>query len=249
MLVSQRITGPIVVEARGGAPLAGIVALGAVVPQAAPVDVLMATDAAAVQPHELRLTGGQPGGWRYLKLPGMTVATSLAGMTLEQGPPGPAVIETVPASIGPLDQMEIGAGVVRVTGCAGLTPYLSPGVVALLLTIEPGNVLVATQTIGVHRFLATAVALGALQGSIQLGVRLCQGPGGDLPQQLLIRRVPHRSEHRYHHQEGGEVFHGLPEPGRTHCHDDSDMHHDRHQRCNGKRPVSHVPEAKQPLSG
>src|SRR5882762_1287860 len=184
MAPAQRILSPFVIElpAVDRGPLGGRVAVVAGRAQPAPVRVVVAGDASALEPHPAPL-GSPPLG--QLRRPGhaerplVTVEAFRLLMAPIERPASAGVVEPLQVTPGPADQRELTPGVIRVAAGAALVAH--PGVEPPTARHQPGDFLVTLEAADGHLFLTPpAMALHALQRPLQILVRLGEGTRRDL---------------------------------------------------------------------
>ncbi len=181
MSTGKRIVGARVIELRSRLPPFEVMAGRAVLAQGASVDVLMASGTGLLEPQPPGPRAG-PLGERRRRSGGkrriVAIPAFRLGVLTHQGPPGLSVIELLGTPARPFDQREIPPSMVGMalgTGCVRVLRME-----AAVLLNQPAHVLVAGEATLRHRFLAPAVARGAFERPLQLGVRLGQRSRRDL---------------------------------------------------------------------
>jgi hypothetical protein len=171
VLSGEGITRLVVIEARRGFPVREAVAAVAVLAQGALVVILVTGQAGGLQPDPapgrvFALGQGCGAGDPILRL--VAVLALHGGVFAGEGPAGPLVVELLGCSLIPLDQVEIPAGVLRMTSGAVLVVQASVKPPALLH--QPGDPLVAPETLLIQAAGAGPVALQTFQRAIQIAV-------------------------------------------------------------------------------
>ena len=182
VLAGQWIVCLRVVERRRVLPAAGVVAPRARARERTPVRIGMAACAVALEPDPSRARSSrrERRGGRRAESRRMTRGALGRRVTLFQRVAGAAcVIEALRRAAGPLDELEIAA---RVVGMARRACPLSgtARVESALLLAEPRDLLVTRQAALGRRLGAPAVALHAVRGSLERGMRPRERARGDL---------------------------------------------------------------------
>ena len=121
----------------------------------------------------------------------MALVTAGARVGAVERPTGAVVIERLGTSVGPLDQVEVAAGVLRMT-VAAFPRHTSVQPAPMIL--QPTDLPMTGEAFPVECVLTAAVAFEALQVGIQVGVGSGQWSGRN-----LTTRPPGREEQQHHH--------------------------------------------------
>src|SRR5689334_1620892 len=109
----------------------------------------------------------------------MTLLARNARMLAVQWPARSAMIESLRGSVGPLDQREVAASMVRMTART-IGALVEARVEAAVLLHRPCDFLVARQAARRHGLLPAGVALRATERAVERRVRRREGTGRDL---------------------------------------------------------------------
>src|SRR5262245_64189429 len=99
-------------------------------------------------------------------------------MVVLERPPGARVVESLRASVGPFDEREVPAGMIRMAARA--VSAASARVIAAIALDEPRDLTVTRDAARRHRCLPASMALRAVERSVECRMRRGEWPRGDL---------------------------------------------------------------------
>lgn len=192
----EGVAGRVVAEAGGDSPGPGVVAGAAGISERSPMGVIMAGAASRFETGPPRLAVCRQGRRRG---PPVRLGVALGALHLPvgllQSPSGPLVVEAFRGAPGPLDQLELDPGVIRMTGRAGSATDAGAPVQPASSHREPPDVSMAGDASLRHPGPAPGMTAGALERPFEVPVGASQGARGDLGGKSVAWRGP-RSQAR-----------------------------------------------------